>query len=59
MTLKEIQKIIKDFENSELTELELEYKEVKLKFCVKNIPRFHGGYFFKVRLHYAAIYRFG
>lgn len=31
MTLKEIQKIIKDFEGSELTELELEYEDVKLR----------------------------
>lgn len=31
MTLKEIQKIIKDFESSELTELELEYEDVKLR----------------------------
>src|SRR5690625_977924 len=31
MTLKEIQSIIKDFENSELTILELEYKDVKIK----------------------------
>ena len=37
MTLKEIQKIIKDFENSELTELELEYKEVKLKLSKNKI----------------------
>jgi acetyl-CoA carboxylase biotin carboxyl carrier protein len=31
VTIKEIQKMIKDFEKSELTELELEYEEVKLK----------------------------
>lgn len=31
MTLKEIQKIIKDFEESNLTELEIEFKEVKLR----------------------------
>lgn len=31
MTLKEIQTIIKDFEKSELTILELEYKDIKLK----------------------------
>ena len=37
MTLKEIEKIIKDFESSELTELELEYEDVKLKLS-KNKP---------------------
>lgn len=31
MTLKDIQKIIKDFESSELTELELEFNDVKLR----------------------------
>lgn len=31
LTLKEIQKLIKDFEESNLTELELEYEEIKLK----------------------------
>lgn len=31
MTMKEIQKLIQDFEKSELTELELEFEEVKLK----------------------------
>jgi len=37
MTLKEIQEIIKDFESSELTELELEYEDVKLRLS-KNKP---------------------
>lgn len=31
MTIKEIQKIIKDFESSELTELELSFEDVKIK----------------------------
>lgn len=31
MTLKDIQKLIKDFEDSELTELELELNDVKLR----------------------------
>lgn len=31
MTIKEIQKIIKEFEESNLTELELEFKEIKLR----------------------------
>ncbi len=31
ITIKEIQKIIKDFENSELTELELSIEDVKIK----------------------------
>lgn len=31
MTIKEIQKIIKDFETSELTELQLEIEDVKIK----------------------------
>ncbi|MDY0278469.1 MAG: biotin/lipoyl-containing protein [Acholeplasma sp.] len=36
--MKEIQKIIKDFEDSKLTELELEYKEIKLRLSKNEKP---------------------
>ncbi|WP_026391655.1 acetyl-CoA carboxylase biotin carboxyl carrier protein [Haploplasma modicum] len=37
MTLKEIQKIIKDFEESELTELSLEFDDVKLRLSKNKV----------------------
>lgn len=40
MTLKEITKLIKDFEGSELTELELEFDEVKLRLSKNVVSEF-------------------
>lgn len=37
MTMEDIQKLIKDFEKSKLTELELEFKEIKLKLSKNKI----------------------